>query len=137
MWGPPHACAVMPWGGGGTRTLCLAWEVAIMMPLQYHTCLNVSLPVFIDVSLYMSLEISVVCRFLLLVCTFNTCISYVYLSVVRLLACLLIHTYADSLVRYPDMFFSFYPISSDYRYSVTFDHRKPYTYLNLIKRYWF
>ena len=21
--------------GGGTRTLCLAWEVAIMMPLQY------------------------------------------------------------------------------------------------------
>jgi hypothetical protein len=22
-------------GGGGTRTLCLAWEVAIMMPLQY------------------------------------------------------------------------------------------------------
>jgi hypothetical protein len=21
-------------GGGGTRTLCLAWEVAIMMPLQ-------------------------------------------------------------------------------------------------------
>jgi hypothetical protein len=22
--------------GGGTRTLCLAWEVAIMMPLQEH-----------------------------------------------------------------------------------------------------
>jgi hypothetical protein len=33
MWGP-HACAVMPWGGGDC-TLGLAWEVAIMMPLQY------------------------------------------------------------------------------------------------------
>ena len=32
--GPPHACAVMPWGGGGTCTLSLAWEGAVMMPLQ-------------------------------------------------------------------------------------------------------
>jgi hypothetical protein len=31
--GPPHACAVMPWGG--YCTLSLAWEGAIMMPLQY------------------------------------------------------------------------------------------------------
>jgi hypothetical protein len=33
MWGP-HACAVMPWGGD--CTLGLAWEVAIMMPLQHY-----------------------------------------------------------------------------------------------------
>jgi hypothetical protein len=26
----PHACAVMPWGG----ILGLAWDVAVMMPLQ-------------------------------------------------------------------------------------------------------
>ncbi len=31
---PPHACAVMPWGGGGYCTLSLAWEGAVMMPLQ-------------------------------------------------------------------------------------------------------
>jgi hypothetical protein len=26
--------------GGGTRTLCLAWEVAIMMPLQGLACVG-------------------------------------------------------------------------------------------------
>jgi hypothetical protein len=31
----PHACAVMPWGGG---VLGLAWDVAVMMPLQ---CLGI------------------------------------------------------------------------------------------------
>ncbi|MFN9910487.1 MAG: hypothetical protein ACK56F_30975, partial [bacterium] len=30
----PHACAVMPWGGGGDCTLSLAWDGAVMMPLQ-------------------------------------------------------------------------------------------------------
>jgi hypothetical protein len=33
MWGPPRMRSNAV--GGGTRTLCLAWEVAIMMPLQY------------------------------------------------------------------------------------------------------
>ncbi len=33
MWAP-HACAVMPWGGGDC-TLSLAWEDATMMPLQH------------------------------------------------------------------------------------------------------
>ncbi len=32
MRASPHACAVMPWGGGGI--LGLAWDVAVMMPLQ-------------------------------------------------------------------------------------------------------
>jgi hypothetical protein len=31
---PPHACAVMPWGGGGYCTFSLAWDGAVMMPLQ-------------------------------------------------------------------------------------------------------
>jgi hypothetical protein len=31
---PPHACAVMPRGGGGYCTLSLAWDGAVMMPLQ-------------------------------------------------------------------------------------------------------
>ncbi len=33
--GPPHSCAVMPWGGGGGYcTLSLAGEGAVMMPLH-------------------------------------------------------------------------------------------------------
>jgi hypothetical protein len=30
----PHACAVMPWGGGYCMNSSLAWDGAVMMPLQ-------------------------------------------------------------------------------------------------------
>jgi hypothetical protein len=49
MWGP-HACAVMPWGGGDC-TLGLAGGVAIMMPLQAASKTSCSVMFLLDVFL--------------------------------------------------------------------------------------
>jgi hypothetical protein len=55
MWGP-HACAVMPWGGD--CTLGLAWEVAIMMPLQnFHFFYQTRVQAVFEISIMYNVDV--------------------------------------------------------------------------------